>query len=261
MRFGPETLGLLVRPRILTSANVLPLNTKEPLPSSLITLKPVACGLNPYIDPEKLFGRSLNSLFSDINLGDTNNANTKSYTAKVVAYLVKIGAASVVVDSTNVQETLTKVRKRYGIRTNFKILSVGVEFFQGFEERNGRLEPIKPLPIKTQDGSETIWFYKPWELVPLTEIVKYESVRRGDLVMFQKSHGLVVRKKLLNKPKFYMTSSWSCYSITLLNHTGDGFTRFLPDRKFFVRRREQQDEFLESGSTEPDQEHDLITEA
>jgi len=261
MRFGPETLGLLVRPRILTSANVLPLNTKEPLPSSLITLKPVACGLNPYIDPEKLFGRSLNSLFSDINLGDTNNANTKSYTAKVVAYLVKIGAASVVVDSTNVQETLTKVRKRYGIRTNFKILSVGVEFFQGFEERNGRLEPIKPLPIKTQDGSETIWFYKPWELVPLTEIVKYESVRRGDLVMFQKSHGLVVKKKALNKPKFYMTSSWSCYSITLLNHTGDGFTRFLPDRKFSIRRREQQDEFLESGSVEPDQEYDLITEA
>lgn len=250
MRFKPETLGLLVRPRII--ARVKLLKNKDLLPSSLIAIKPVACGLNPYVDPEKLFGKPLNSLFSAINLGDASNNSTKSYTAKVVAYLVKVGTTSVFVDETNVHETLNEVRKRYGIRTNLKILSVGVEFFQGFQEINNKLEPIKPLPLKTQDGSETIWFYKPWELVPLTEIIKYESVECGDLVMFQKSHGLVVKKKRLNKPKFYMTSSWSCYSITLLNHTGDGFIRFLPDRKFSVRFPKVQEDLQEIGSCVPD---------
>lgn len=260
MRFGPETLGLLVRPRILTSANVLPINNIQS-PHSFITLKPVTCGLNSSTDPEALFGKSLNSLFSEIGLGDTNTNNTKSYTAKVVAYLVKIGSTSVVVDHTNLQETLTKVRNRYGIRANFKILSVGVQFFQGFQEIDGQFQPTEPWPVRTKEGNETLWFYKPWELVPLTEIVKYESVRRGDLVMFQKSHGLVIKKKLLNKPRFYMTSSWSCYSITLLNHMGDGFTRFLPDRKFSVRRRDHSDDSVESSSTNEDQEYDHLTEA
>lgn len=242
MRFGPETLGLLVRPRILTSAKVLPLNSKQPPPYSLLAIKPRFHDSSVYIEPEILFGKSLNDIFSSFSLGDTTNKQSKSYTAKVTAYLVKIGSTSVIVDSSNIQETLIRVRKRYGVRTNFKILSVGVVFFDSFQEREGKLEPLDPRPIKTKDGEDTIWFYKPWELVPLTEIIKYESVACGDLVMFQKTNGLVIKKKTLNKPKFYMTSSWSCYSITLLNHAGDGFTRFLPDRKFVIRRKEDRED-------------------
>jgi hypothetical protein len=90
-----------------------------------------------------------------------------------------------------------------------------------------------------------MWFFNPWELVPLVEIIKYESVSKGDLILFQKTKGLVVRKKLLNKPRFYTTSSWSCYSVTLLNYTADGYTRFLPDRMFSIRR---------SGDPEPTEE-------
>lgn len=239
MRFGPETLGLLVRPRILASAKVMVSNNKNISPHSLIALKPVFHGTNPHLEPERLFGKSLNSLFSDVKLGDTTNRNLKSYTAKVVSYLVRIGSTHIVVDSTNIQETLMKARKRYGNRTNLKIILVGVQFFCSFQEKNGVLESLEPLTIKTTDGFNTIWFYKPWELVPLTEVVKYESVRCGDLVMFQKTNGLVIKKKCLNKPKFFLTSSWSCYSITLLNHAGDGYTRFLPDRRFTIRRKDE----------------------
>lgn len=242
MRFGPESLGMLVRPRILASGKVLALNTKEQPPYSLVSLRPNAHSQNPYLEPERLFGKSLSSLFFGLLLGDTTKPYSKPYTAKVVSYMVKVGSNHVLVDSNNIHETLTRVRNRYGKRTNFKILMVGVKFYQSFRDNSGFLEPMDPLSIKTKDGSETIWFYKPWELVPMTEIIKYESVTCGDLVLFQKTNGLVIRKKSLNKPKFYLTSSWSCYSITLLNHAGDGYTRFLPDRRFTIRRKEDSED-------------------
>ena len=237
MRFRPETLGLLVRPRILASASVLLKGANNPGASSLFTLKPTCHSIKPCIDPLLVFGKPLNVLFSDIQLGNTAVDISTTYTAQVVSYLIKTGSVCMFVDRSNIQETLAKVKKRFGARTNLKIVSVGVRFFCGMEQlTTGELRPINPWMPVTKDGQETIWFYKPWELVPMTEILKYESVNNGDLVLFQKCHGLVVKKKLLNKPKFFLTSSWSCYSITLLNHTGDGFTRFLPSRFFAVHR-------------------------
>ena len=243
MRFRPETLGLLVRPRILASASVLLKGTQDPGASSLFTLKPACHSIKPCIDPLLVFGKPLNVLFSDIQLGNTAVDISTTYTAQVVSYLIKTGSVCMFVDRSNIQETLAKVKKRFGARTNLKIVSVGVRFFRGMEQlTTGELRPINPWMPVTKDGQKTIWFYKPWELVPMTEILKYESVNNGDLVLFQKCHGLVVKKKLLNKPKFFLTSSWSCYSITLLNHTGDGFIRFLPDRRFTVRLPQTQED-------------------
>jgi hypothetical protein len=70
----------------------------------------------------------------------------------------------------------------------------------------------------------------------MTEIIKFESVQLTDLVIFQKSSGLVVEKKQLNKPKFYQTSSWSSYSIKLLSQKGESYVRFIPNRAFSVKK-------------------------
>lgn len=243
MRFKPETLGMLVRPRILASPYLIQTNT-----SSLVTIRSgLVHGEHYYMDPVLLFGRSMEENLCSLKLGNTANNLTNSYVAQVRSYLVKIGSTQTVVDAHSIDETLKKVRTRYGIRTNLKIISVGVRFFQGStKEPDGSFRPINPCSIATREGHETTWFYKPWELVPITEIVKYESVNKGDLILFQKCHGLVVKKKFLNKPRFYSTSSWSCYSITLLNHTGDGLTRFLPDRRFTVHFPEVQEETQET---------------
>lgn len=229
MRFKPENLGLLVRPRILASACIVPID----LISTNVPLKV------PWNRPKKsehlsLFKQKPPELFSGVSLGDTSVNLSNAYTGQVVYYLIKISNTIMLVDRTNVHETLKKVRAMCGIRSNLKIISVGVKFFQGMTLNEGMLQPINPWCPKTENDQEVIWFYRPWELVPTTEILKYESVKKGDLILFQKCHGLVVKKKLLNKPKYYCTSSWSCYSITLLNHTADGFTRFLPDRRFTV---------------------------
>jgi hypothetical protein len=240
MRFKPDTFGLLVRPRILVAASILPVKSGKPGEISFSWTKPRK---SERFDHFAVFPKKLTDLFSDLHLGDTSKDLSTCYTAEVTHYIVRFGGTLSLVDKNNVQETLKMVRKRLGARTNLRVVSVGVKFYKGMEQTpDGSLKAQNPWIPKTADGLETIWFYNPWELVPMTEIVKYESVKRGDLILFPKSSGMVVRKKNLNKPRYYSTSSWSCYSITLLNYTADGFTRFLPDRQFTVRRSSDPDE-------------------
>jgi hypothetical protein len=230
MRFKPETLGLLVRPRILASACIIPTNsitTNIPLKSLWDNPK--------RFEHLSLFKQSPSELFSELKLGDTSVNLLNAYTGQIVCFLTKIGNKLILVDKVNINQIVKEVKKKYGSRTNLRVISIGIVFYQGMKVVDGFLHSIKPWCPKTENNEEVVWFYKPWELVPTEEIVKYESVKKGDLILFPKCHGLVVKKKLLNKPKFYYTSSWSCYSITLLNHTADGFTRFLPDRKFTIR--------------------------
>lgn len=236
MRFSKETLGILVRPRILTAGLVLPENTTLPLPMALTCLRPSYQSVHMYVSPKTLFGKSFSELFCSLELGNTNLDKTRAYVAKVVSYIVKIGSSMLVVDSTTIDRAILATKKQYGARANLKVLFVGVQFYQGIDKTNN---PINPQVFTTESEQHVSWFFKPKDLVSITEIIKYESVKEKDLVLFPKSHGLVVKKKLLNKPKFYMTSSWSCYSITLLNHSGDGFIRFLPDRQFEVHSHKQ----------------------
>jgi hypothetical protein len=176
MRFKPENLGLLVRPRILASACIVPID----LISTNVPLKV------PWNRPKKsehlsLFKQKPPELFSGVSLGDTSVNLSNAYTGQVVYYLIKISNTIMLVDRTNVHETLKKVRAMCGIRSNLKIISVGVKFFQGMTLNEGMLQPINPWCPKTENDQEVIWFYRPWELVPTTEILKYESVKPAGL--------------------------------------------------------------------------------
>lgn len=234
MRFKPDTLGTLVRPRILTAASII----KSGPPGGDFTFSWNKPRKSTRFDHFSIFDKKPQDLFSDLQLGDTTEDLSTCYVGEVTHYIVKVGGQMTMVDKGNVQETLRRVRKLLGVRTNLKVVSVGLQFYKGMERaEDGSLKPISPWKPKTSDGSTgIIWFFNPWELVSMEQIMRYETVGKGDLVLFQKTKGLVVKKKNLNKPKFYNTSSWSCYTITLLNHLGDGFTRFLPDREFTVRR-------------------------
>jgi hypothetical protein len=242
MRFRPETLGTLVRPRILATAAIVPVGSTFQFEFSWTKTRK-----SDRYDHFGAFSQKPHDLFSSLQLGDTSKDTTVAYVGEVTHYVVRIAGALTLVDKNNVQETLRMARKRLGVRTNLRVVSVGLKLYKGFQvdPETKQLKPINPWNPKTVEGHETMWFFNPWELVPLVEIIKYESVSKGDLILFQKTKGLVVRKKLLNKPRFYTTSSWSCYSVTLLNYTADGYTRFLPDRMFSIRR---------SGDPEPTEE-------
>jgi hypothetical protein len=233
MRFRPETLGTLVRPRILATAAVVPVGSTSQFEFSWTKSRK-----SDRYDHFGVFSQKPQDLFSYLQLGDTSKDTTTAYVGEVTHYIVRIAGTLTLVDKNNIQETLRVARKRLGARTNLRVVSVGLKLYKGFQvdPETKQLKPINPWNPKTAEGHETMWFFNPWELVPITEIMKYESVSKGDLILFQKTKGLVIRKKLLNKPRFYTTSSWSCYSITLLNYTADGYTRFLPDRLFTIRR-------------------------
>lgn len=233
MLFKPETLGELVRPRILAKGTVV---LKKNLPEFAFGAIPSKS------NHTQIFGQKLDTLFSKLSLGDTSKDLSSSYAGEIVCYAVRIASTMTLVDKHNVQETLKKARKKLGARANLRVVSVGLQFHQGLvrDQETGKLQGLHPCPLRTPDGQETVWFFNPWELVPMEEILKYEGVHPGDLVLFKKAKGMVVKKKKLNKPRFYSTSSWSCYSITLLNHTADGFSRFLPERFFMVRRSEDE---------------------
>jgi len=236
MRFKPETFGTLVRPRILATGAIVPTDAKADLSNAFKDrlARP---------DPLQIFSKRPEELFRGLELGDTSQEDlSMCYTGEVTHYVVRVAGSLALVDKNNVQEALKKLRKRLGARANLRVVSVGLRFYQGMEKSPGGLRGINPWSPKTPEGCEAIWFFNPWELVPISEIMKYESVKTGDLILFQKTKGMVVKKKWLNKPRYYATSSWSCYSITLLNHTADGYTRFLPDRYFTVRRASDPEE-------------------
>lgn len=223
---------MLVRPRILAAASIFPVKSGTPNEFNVKWSKPRK---TDRLDHFSVFNTSISTLFQNLSLGDTSQDLSTSYVGEVTHYIVKVAGQMTLVDKGNVQETLKRIRKKLGARTNLQIVSVGIQFYHGMKkDTEGKIKPIKAWNPKTSSGEDTVWFFNPWELVPISEIIKYESVKRGDLILFQKARGLVVKKKFLNKPKFYSTSSWSCYSITLLNFTADGFTRFLPVRSFEV---------------------------
>lgn len=239
MIFKPDTFGLLVRPRILASASILPDTTKTVTSWS----KPKKTERFSYLSS---FSESTpKELFASLQLGDTTNDISMAYTGIVTNYIVRFSGITVLVDKNNVEEVLRKIRQRLGNRTNLRVVSVGVKFYRGMIQEGNALIPVNPWNPKTTEGHDVTWFYNPWELIPTKDVLKFESADPGDLILFQKCHGLVVKKKLLNKPKFYITSSWSCYTITLLNHTADGYTRLLPDRVFSIRRPDDPEPNLE----------------
>ena len=236
MHFTLDMFGLLVRPRVIVNASIAPLGSKFSEPTWSTPGKATKAPFH-HRSIYSNFPTPIKNLFVDMSLGDTTKDLATCYVAEVTHYVVKIASQYIVVEPSTILETLKLAKNRLGTHTNLNIRAVGVKFYFGAERQlDGSYKGINPWHPKTVIDQEAIWFYEPWELVPFTHIVRYESLEQTNMLLFQKSTGLVVKKNFLNKPKFYSTSSWSCYSIILLNHTADGYTRLLPDRNFTIHK-------------------------
>lgn len=258
MKLKLEHLGRLVRPRIITMAKVVP----YPPASDFFTAK-------ESFSPVQQFNKKPEFIFSELNLGDTTVSLHDCYVAKITHYLIELGNCFLIVDQSNGLETLRLAKKKFGSRTNLRVVSVGVEFYKGMEKDQAGLRAINKWEPKNSDNQKFIWFYRPCDLVFIEEILKYEAANPGDLIIFQKTMNITIKKRKLNKPSFYSTSSWSTFSLILLNGTADGYTRFLPNRLFkikpgkqtikFLRLRKSIKEGLSSGVTEAFEEPDILT--
>lgn len=234
MRFRPETLGVLARPRVLTKAIVYTLAGEATEHEQAQNFWQIA-KRSTRLERFSVYFKPFKEIFKDLKLGNTESVDLSScYVGVITHYMVHFHGTFYVVDASNIQEMLVRVRKVYGNRANLKVSYVGLKFYKGMERDSvtGKMTPKDPW----EHTGRYIWFYSRKDIVSMDDILRYESAHNGDLVLFPKAKGIVVKHRILNKPKFYKTSSWTCKAITLLNGSIDGFTRFLPDRSFKIRK-------------------------
>lgn len=176
----------------------------------------------------KAYKKPVEKVFLDLSVGNTVTDPENSYVCQITHVLVKFGGNYFLVDSAEKgRQFQNSYKKRYGLGAKLKVVAVGVSLFGGVKDG----VPIKPWG---QQQENHIWFYEPKHVVFYEDIKRFESVCLGDMIFFQKSKGVVVSVRQLNKPKFFKTCSWSSRTIWLLNGGGYGLIRFLPDRKFEV---------------------------
>lgn len=239
MKFNIETLGSLVRPRVLTKARVIPQanrGTGHYPWGAIVKHKPYEIHNSLF---NKIASKIQENIFSTLSLGDTTLQDTsKTYVCKVTHYLVGNLQRLTLVDKDSAPEALEAVKKRLGVRSGLQIALVGVKTYRGFQRdlKTQKLEAVDPWQPEEKSITEDVLFFAPWELASLEDIIKFEKVSPGDLIVFPKANALVIKKKKLNKPRFYNNSSWTCYGILLLNGSGNGFSKLVPARAFNIHR-------------------------
>jgi hypothetical protein len=225
MRYHPESIGSLIRPRLLSKGKMVQLKEAEhyvhllsyiTVPQELSTLFP---------EPPTI-------KFEGLNLGDTVLDPGGSYVAEITHFLIRENNKNYLVNKKTLPQAIKRRKELFGPRAKLYIHSLGVKLYRGFERsKNGTLKPIHPwTPPGCQD--EVVLFFSEHDCIPLEQIVQYESCKPGNLVLFAKSNGLVIKKKRLNKPRFHSTNSWTSYAISILSN--QSIMRFVPNRKFVI---------------------------
>lgn len=230
VKITANSFGALVRPRIMSYARILPRldavveqdrwNIASLIDAPFYGEKEVNHYKKPYED-----------LFAELVIGDTTKDLSNCYVAVITSFITSINHRHyILVDKNNVTDILEKLRKRYGKRESIPVHYVGVKFYKGLQRNpEGVLEPINPWSVT---AGEHTWFYRPWDLLDMETIVQYENLKLGNLVLFKRSQGIVLKSKTIQKKKFYKTNSWSCKSNTVLLGNGKTFLRFLPNKTF-----------------------------
>ena len=239
MKFRPEHIGLLVRPRVLSHVFLYQKNVG-------IDIERWWKGVDPYyryrsyLQPDQLVGgydSSLPSLFAGLSIGDTSKDLSTAYVGVITSFIVYLHGQYYHMDSTEkATELEARVKRMYGKYASLSVAALGIRFYMGMakDPKTGKIVPVNPWE-HTDVDSQNIWFYRPIHVIPVENVIRYEAIDQGDLVCFKRTGGIVVTTRVMNKKKFFKTSSWSTKTVTLLNSAGDHFIRFLPNKQFQVK--------------------------
>lgn len=224
------SFGLLVRPRVVTSARILPspdINEQDIWSLNKLVDTPSYYKKQKDVD---LFNKPYEELFSDLLIGDTKKSLTGCYVGVITSFITSIKYRQhILVDKKNVAEILQQFSDKYGSK-QFPVHYVGIKFYKSVQknELTEEIEPIDPWTIT----NEQTWFYRPWDLVTMDTIIRYEQIIPGDLVLFKRTNGIVIKAKTIYKKKFYKTNSWSSRSVMVFNNQRQTIIRFLPNKSF-----------------------------
>lgn len=231
VKININSFGVVVRPRIVSYARVYP-RLNVPTGESKWSLDTLV-NASPYDEKDiSYYGKSYDSLFEELAIGDTTEDLKDCYAGVITSFVTSISFRNyILVTQDNVTDVLEKLRRKNNSRESIPVHYVGIKFYKGLQrdKETGKLVPLNPWHVTEK---ETTWFYRPWDLISMDTIVRYEMLASGDLVLFRKSRGLVLKKKTINKKRFYKTNSWSCKSVTVLLGNGRSHLKFLPNKSF-----------------------------
>lgn len=234
MKINLNTIGALVRPRIITHAKVYPRIIDSLKEEEKWDLAGVADSY--YYSRDLLsYKKPYEELFKDLVIGDTTQDLSNCYVGMITSFIISISYKQyVLVDKNNVKDIVENLKRKNRSCESLPIHFVGIKFFKGVKRnKNGTLSPTDPWEATS---SQHTWFYRPWDLVSMETVIRYEKLESGDLVLFKKTSGIVLKNKHINKKRFYKTNSWSCKSVSVLMGNGRTILRFLPNKSFKGRK-------------------------
>lgn len=247
MKFSSNAFGKLVRPRVLTHVFLYPeyptSDSKQELDSSVdIWWKSVR---RYYLFLTSLqqdqlttaYGLQLTDLFSDINLGDTSIDLSECYVGEIISLIVVFRGSYFLIESKQkAVEFEIKFKKMFGRYARIPVCAVGLKFYKGMDINKETKEIVPINPWEFTESNNKIWFYYPNHIIPIENIIRFEKIKTGNIVLFKRSSGMVLSINNYNKKTFYKICSWTNRSIKLL--TQKNITRFTPDRNFEVQSKE-----------------------
>jgi len=202
MRCDEESFGALVRPRILV-------DTYDYEHYSYVSDKK--------IELEQNTGMPLKSYFAPLSLGNMCTDLEHSYVGEITTLWVKTvslkaGYNDVKYQHAHTPDELACFKRKYD---KIKIVAIGLRFHKGMVRvAGGKVVPNGDLWIPTWKKD---WLYNTDNVVPIENIIAYESCKEGDLVYSNKTSGLVVDVKPRIKPKFYLANSLVSKQVVILD--------------------------------------------
>lgn len=155
------------------------------------------------------YGKSLDEMFCSLSVDD--------YVAQITSIVVFTGGKYVHLSTKQAIDQYESKRRRV------RIMAFGVKIFTDRE-----------ATLPWRETGSVVWLYRPNQIVDLEIVDRYNSVKPGDMLEFKRSeHGaMVVRSNLVNRRKFYGSTSWTRKSVVVLS-CNTGKTYKLPPDKWF----------------------------
>lgn len=234
MRFKASDIGLLVRPKTITH---LFLWTKD---KNVDEWWKQTCFQYRWRNFEKkqqltsFYKIPLNNLFQDLHLGNPCKNLEKSYISEITSFIILHKGSLYYIDTKEKAEYFEKeMKKRFGQNAYLSVVAVGLKFYKSIEKKEEEFLPKDPWDHTNRQ--DVVWFYHPKEIIPLSNIMLFESLKLSDLVKMKRIDGIVISIKELAKPKFYSANSCVSKSIMLLS-TNVNYVRLIPEKRFSILR-------------------------
>ena len=182
MRFKANDIGRLVRPKTITHL-FLWQNTEKDIGQWWKETSSIFRWHN-FEKKQQLidfYKCSLDYLFRDIQLGNPSLNPENSYIAEITSFIILYRGSLYHIPSKEKALSFEKeLIKRLGKNAFLPVVAVGLKFFKSFSIKDE--EKVLGEPWEYTNREDVTWFYKPKEIIPLENIISFETLTTGDLI-------------------------------------------------------------------------------